>query len=180
MEELPTSTYTLTTKEIQWSRALKHKLERSTDSELKEAQFSDYEIVQFAICAKGDFRKALKRMKKLRRVKKQYISDEGITKEEYLAFIQALCPGMLQAADYDSMNRQIVCMAHYYNFDPAQLQNNRDWNMFFKTLLDLMDACTADLDMVFTQPLLHNKLQFIDSKRNNLCCSGREYSMEKL
>ena len=139
--------FELTPEETAWTHDLKsllssakyNKKSKESPSVLEATKLSDFDIAQFAICAKGNSVKALKRVRKLHVLKQAFMpeGEAGVDLDKSLAFMEFCAPGMLKVSETDSTGRQVMCMATWSSFDPSKVSSEKEWSMFFQVILAL-------------------------------------------
>eukprot|EP00638_Chattonella_subsalsa_P001111 CAMPEP_0117763182 /NCGR_PEP_ID=MMETSP0947-20121206/18462_1 /TAXON_ID=44440 /ORGANISM="Chattonella subsalsa, Strain CCMP2191" /LENGTH=297 /DNA_ID=CAMNT_0005584793 /DNA_START=52 /DNA_END=942 /DNA_ORIENTATION=- len=130
----------LSEEELKCATELKKTVEESADLPNQ----SDFMYVQYAIVAKGDTKKALRRLKKTVSFLDSYKIEE-ISSLQAVDWMESAFPDFIFAAEDDNLGRPILCM-RYRAFSPKAVKTEQDMKYMLKGFLDMIEASTNDFD----------------------------------
>uniref|UniRef100_A0A6U4Y0N7 CRAL-TRIO domain-containing protein n=2 Tax=Hemiselmis andersenii TaxID=464988 RepID=A0A6U4Y0N7_HEMAN len=105
-----------------------------------------FEAACYVIVSKGDIKKAMTRLKKIRRIE----SEEGLDQvdvQESWDFLDKQQPGCMQAVGLDDEGRVTMYM-DYAAFHPGNIKTPQDWKYMMKAFFNLFDCMTATIEDV--------------------------------
>lgn len=134
-----------TAEELQWAREIKT---AATAEEGLEAR-SDFEYLHHAIVAKGNVKKALKRIERLQAFREQY-DLKGFEEDEPGKLLRAcndMFPAFLGAIGVDDGGRAVQ-FCEYKNFDPKALKGEKEWRDMMGSFYYMFQAMNAYPDAI--------------------------------
>ena len=143
----------LSNEEREWAVAIKEAMIKEDEALAKT--ISDFEYVHHAIIAKGKPDKAIKRIQRLDKFRKEHdipIDANKCSADEAMTMIQAFeakSPGMFLSFGKDSAGSHgYLSTWDYASFLPANYQEATDWKNCFAAFYYVFDAMHPDFDAI--------------------------------
>jgi hypothetical protein len=110
-----------------------------------------FELAQYAIVTKGNVKKAMSRLKKLRKIEAEY-GTETMDLATASAEVERACPGSFYAAGRDSLGRPMFVM-RYADFNPKGFETPHHWNCLVRCKLAYsLDALATTVKVLLSSP----------------------------
>mmetsp|Transcript_6737 Transcript_6737/g.17243 ORF Transcript_6737/g.17243 Transcript_6737/m.17243 type:complete len:261 (-) Transcript_6737:51-833(-) len=105
-----------------------------------------YEAACYAIVSKGNTKKAIARLKKIRGIESVEALDQVDIKDAW-EFLDTKMPGCMQAAGVDNQGRVAIFM-DYSAFLPGAIKSPTEWKFVLKAFFNLFDCVAATIEDV--------------------------------